>query len=393
MIITHQNNFKNPPSWPATYKEYLDGLPWIKVITIYGGDEPNEDTKQTLSNTGNYQYIQVSDYYEHLPEKIIAGIKHIFTQWPTVKGIFKIDDDVEIINMPGFIINAINLIANNTQYAGITTSVSYNSSKHHIGKCQDKTLNITLPLNPNIKYCGGPLYFLGAASIRLIGTSTEYSINTIYEDNLMGYILYTFGKITPIHCELYHDLPSLVKHRIRPANKVVAIHNAEHNNKLLSAYFRRFNLPQEPHKAQHEQTLGKEEEQELNRFQDEWQNKLPEISKHPNISDVISNAGNDTNLQPEHNIVKYQPINNSYIISRKMYYLLHKNKISNYITIHGGLCNNLFQISAAWYYQLSYGGNYIKCILGDINKPQLTDEILKYFQDNLFPANTPPSKV
>lgn len=250
MIITHQNNFKNPPSWPATYKEYLDGFPWIKVITIYGGDEPTEEGKKTLPEAGNYQYIQVSDYYEHLPQKIIAGIKHIFARWPTVKGIFKIDDDVEIVNMPVFITNAINLITNNTQYAGITTTSLNNSSIYHIGKCQDKSLNEEQTLNSNIPYCTGGLYFLGAASIRLISTSTEYSINTIYEDNLMGYILNTYGKITPIHINLYHDLEYIIKHRIRPTDKLIAIHNGKHNNKLLSAYFQKYNLPYKSNKLQ-----------------------------------------------------------------------------------------------------------------------------------------------
>lgn len=328
MVITHQNNFGKSPSWLSVYKEYLEGFPWIKTQVIYGGDALTEEKKQTISEElqVNYHHVQSGDYYEHLPQKVIAGIKHIFSEWPTVKGIFKIDDDVEIVNMPKFIENAIMLISNGAQYAGITSSVSYTMSKHHLGKCQDPELNKSLPLNANTPYCGGPIYFLGQESIKVISTSTEYQINTIYEDNLIGYILYTYGNITPVTNSSYYNLDDMIKSSSQqlPTNSNELALDTNHNIE-----------PQQ------------------------------------------------TKLQT-HN---YKQITNQYAIRKKLFFLLHQNSISNYITVRGGLCNNLFQISATWHYGLLGQGNLIRCFDDGINNKQLTCEITNYYKKHIFPQN------
>lgn len=380
MVITHQNNFTKSPRWITAYAEYLECFPWIKTIVAFGGDEPNEEKMKTLPKY--YQHIRVGDNYEDLPQKVISAVKYIYTNWPTVKGIFKIDDDVEIVNMPEFIDNGINLIASEIQYAGISTSVSNNSSSYHIGKCHDKLFNTPLPINPNIKYCGGPCYFLGANSIKLLATSSEYTINTIFEDNLIGYILNTYGNIKQVHSPLYYNLNSVIRKKYN--NSIIAIHNAEHNNNLLAKYFSLYKLPLLPRYNKNQNLTEVVIDNEL------------EVGNQLEIDDEIAFEKLDS-MVPEKSInhrKNYRFLNYSGIMKNRMYYLLHESNKSNYITIIGGFCNNLFQITAAWYYQLAYGGNYIQCTRGNVNKSQISEEIFNYYQNYIFPKNNyPPSKI
>lgn len=323
-----------------------------------------------------------------MPEKVIAGVKYIFSEWPTVKGIFKIDDDVEIVNMAKFIINAINMISDKVQYAGITTSVNYKVSNHHIGKCHNTQLNISLPLNPNITYCGGPLYFLGQESIKLISTSTDYLINTIYEDNLMGYILRKYGNITPIANSLYYNLDDLIKPKNKrpppPISHILTIHNNNHNDNLLMHYFQKVNFPILPNG--------------FNVISPEFTSELDSQISIDGISDeninfqefeIFDDNHQEPSLSSQRNQLNhnYKQIPNQYAIRKRLNFLLHRNSISNYITVHGGLCNNFFQISAAWHYGLLGHGYFIRCFAGGINHKQLTDDITSYYQTYLFPEN------
>ena len=415
MVITHQKNLGKPPKWILVYREYLEGFPWIKINVIYGGDEPSLEIKQILPENLQeyYKHVLASDHYEDLPQKVIAGVKHIFSEWPTVKGIFKIDDDVEIINMAKFIANAINLISEGIQYAGITTSVNYTESNHHIGKCNNPLLNISLRLNPNIIYCGGPLYFLGPESVKLISTSTEYQINTIYEDNLMGYILYTYGKITPVFNPLYYNLDDLIKPRNkRPpsVSQILTIHNGNHNNNLLMRYFQKTNLPIIPQGSRRKQMLTNNNElapelepelvpelvpelaPELTSGLAELDCKLGELDiGNENIDnselEILDTKQIIVHRQEKQHRHNYKHISNQFATRKRLNFLLHQNSITNYITVHGGLCNNLFQISATWHYGLIGQGNFIRCFAGGINHKQLTDDIINYYQTYLFPKN------
>lgn len=292
--------------------------------------------------------------------------------------------------MAKFVVNAINFIRVGVQYAGITTSVNYASSNHHIGKCHNPQLNIILPLNPNITYCGRQLYFLGPESIKLISTSADYQINTIYEDNLIGYILYTYGNIIPITNNLYYNLDDLIKPRNkRPlsVSQILTIHNNNHNDNLLMRYSRKANLPILPngykllaHEPSAEYTSELNSQISIDSIGDENINcQELEIFDDNQQGALLTQAN-----QQKHN---YKQIPNQYATRKRLNFLLHQNSITNYITVHGGLCNNLFQISATWHYGLLGHGNFVRCFGGGINHKQLTDDIINYYQTHLFPQN------
>lgn len=310
MILTHQGNVDKLPKWPNKYSKYLAQFPWIKVVGIYGGDT-SLDTMPA-----EYKYLPISDVYECLNIKVLEGIKYIYKTWPTVKGIYKIDDDVEIINIMKLIQLTLKWLNNKTEYLGYISILTYNMSKHHISRCTNPDLQIPLPCIPNVSYCGGPMYLLGKRSIHILAGG-NYEINTIYEDNMVGYILNTHG-IQPINYGLYINYKGDITEQLKSnaigdnsLNEYLAIHNCDHADNF----------------------------------------------------DIF--------------------------ISQKKLEIPLDLQATNYISLTGGICNNIHQIAAAWHYALLGNGANIACAIYNINKTQVSDEIHKYYSEYICGSNMP----
>ena len=155
----------------------------ITVLFVVG----NNKTKPTYIKD-DIIFVNGSDFYEGLPEKIFQAYKFIYQNFQ-FKYIYKVDDDV--------IINPLNLIKTRLKgdYIGIKKIVDKSFNRYwHKGKCKDSSLNnIGYPLN-RIYYDtyhakGESGYFLSKKAIDCIMKYEKYIITDLYEDKVFGDIL------------------------------------------------------------------------------------------------------------------------------------------------------------------------------------------------------------
>jgi GR25 family glycosyltransferase involved in LPS biosynthesis len=130
-------------------------------------------------------YLNVKEKYENLPNKVIEGIDWIVKN-TNCKYIYKIDDDHNINKYP--------LIDNYyyyDYYGNFTVDEKTYFPTWHNNKCDNNELNIKENEKFKNNYAaGGYGYLLSRKSMEIISNNKNYNNNEIYEDKLMGEILY-----------------------------------------------------------------------------------------------------------------------------------------------------------------------------------------------------------
>jgi hypothetical protein len=191
-----------------------------KCYIIYGDNLSTDyEIKNYEIKNDKYLILNCSDYYENLSQKTISLFNIIEKIHPTVKGVFKCDDDIlpniiKLNELFTFILNnkeEIPYLGNIMKKEHISYE-GYHREKVHNKNKYDKNL-----IMYNCIYVTGPLYYLNMSSIRTFNIQIQEFIKDkeiteyLYEDNIVGYILNS-QNIYPIHYKTYYDDFSLMKH-------------------------------------------------------------------------------------------------------------------------------------------------------------------------------------
>lgn len=176
---------KNLEKTDKTYDKIYDKIANTKVYIIYGEEEITEDHKII---DDKYIVLKVKDDYDHLADKTVALLQTLNQAFPTLKGVFKCDDDVIVnINNINYLINSI--VYKSIDYCGNNVVIN----KDYITKYQSYPCS----------YCGGPLYFLSKKALECF--SKEEPKMIYYEDMLVGYHLNKFNIFPAEKFEVYSD--------------------------------------------------------------------------------------------------------------------------------------------------------------------------------------------
>jgi len=190
-------------------------LPNCKCYIIYGDNTLSTDYE--IKND-KYLILNCGDYYEDLSLKTIAFFNAIEKIHPTIKGVFKCDDDIipNIIKINELFTYILNNNDDISYLGNISKKEHISYEGYHIHKVNNKSKYDKKLIMYNCHYVTGPLYYLNMRAIRTFNTHvlefikdkdiTEY----LYEDNLVGYILNS-QDIYPHHYTTYYDDISLIK--------------------------------------------------------------------------------------------------------------------------------------------------------------------------------------
>ena len=171
---------KNLDKTNKIYDKINNKLNDSKVYIVYGDE---------LDINEKYIILNVKDDYDNLNEKTLSLIQTINMLFPSIKGMFKCDDDV-IVNI-GHIQNMIYTIQNeNIDYCGHCNII-------------DKDYKTTYDTY-ECTYCGGPLYFLSKKAMESFNETSGIK-KIYYEDMMVGYHLNKFNILPSEKYNLYSD--------------------------------------------------------------------------------------------------------------------------------------------------------------------------------------------
>lgn len=192
-----------------------------QIFIIYGDTSRQEfqDKSQKYMLEDHYIILDTLDDYYSLNKKTLNLFETIHYIFPTIKGLFKCDDDI-IPNLD-HLTNLINikLATEEIDYCGNTVNVK-NAYDYNFN--DNPNYRTTFPV---VRYCGGPLYYL---SKRALDTFKNTLLVRLFlaEDVMVGYHLNHSG-IEPSSQidELYSNFESNL-------NKI-SFHNYTHNIQYL----------------------------------------------------------------------------------------------------------------------------------------------------------------
>ena len=206
-----------------------------KIYIIYGDldleteykfiTETKTKTKSKTVNDIAIQYIilKVADDYYSLNAKTISLLKMVNKEFPTIKGMFKMDDDVvpNIKHLNGFILGS---EINNIDYCGYYV----NNPEEFLYNFNNET-RYSNTIFPVVQYSGGPLYYLSNRAIRLFDESVLANnkiVMHIAEDIMVGKYLNENG-IYPSEYKLYENDMKFCRQ--------ISVHN---HKKIYHSYFK-----------------------------------------------------------------------------------------------------------------------------------------------------------
>jgi hypothetical protein len=197
---------KNLEKTRKTYDKINDKIANTKVYIIYGEEALAED--HTIIDD-KYIVLRVKDDYDHLADKTVALLKTLNHAFPTLKGVFKCDDDVNVN------LNHINTFLDSIE-------IDYGGNNLIITNEYIEQNPVKYPVKYPCSYCGGPFYFLSKKALECF--SLEEPKIIYYEDMLVGYHLNKFNIFPAEKYILYSDT---IK-----ASPRLSYHNRSHLDEL-----------------------------------------------------------------------------------------------------------------------------------------------------------------
>lgn len=174
-------------------KKYINTL--HKAIERYRSDKYmvigliGDLTKHT-SYENNILTLQVEDTYEYLPKKITSALYWITKNFPDTPGVFKTDDDIEMLNK----VNFTEILLNNKykDWWGLKAGDPMASlpDKKNIVKYNDLSLIDTQPAGT---FFWGAGYWISSICIKSIVNNISNIKTTGSEDRIIGSFLSTKG--------------------------------------------------------------------------------------------------------------------------------------------------------------------------------------------------------
>jgi hypothetical protein len=219
MIIMLMTCGKNLPKAQKSKELWLNktGMPY--VILIGGGADMVTDYE--FDKTTLVLKVKCPDDYENLVRKVHLGVCAVDDIFAPKDGILKADDDILVrVNE----LKRFDVSKGDVAYAGDVAKRVDHWSDWHFGKCASEHWNKTPMYVPNIKYCRGPIYYLGRKSIECLKANMNVDEH-IYEDVLVGMTL-NRNEIFPVQQPFMTDfLDDFVK-----SPTVIALHEANGAN-------------------------------------------------------------------------------------------------------------------------------------------------------------------
>ena len=149
-------------------------------LLVKGNSESNYIDKEN-----KILHLNVVDIYENLPKKMLEGIKFIFEN-TEYDYIYKIDDSHSFNRYP--------LIKNYTEYdyyGNYVVQKDIYMNNWHFGKCTDASLNSKTNLDFKNEFAAGGFgYILSRKSMEIISKCVDYEKEELFEDKLIGEILF-----------------------------------------------------------------------------------------------------------------------------------------------------------------------------------------------------------
>lgn len=199
--------------------EYLTTDSPLKIDYMYFIGRPNpgqlteiESSVPFVSTTiGHWVHLDVEDNYETLPDKVYNIFRYVNEHYKDIKGIFMTDDDIIIgvHELAQEIINQSNS-ENPPRYWGLSGEDSIipliRKSDGHYGKCYRTFLHKYKRNWLQVHSCPGGGYYLDRTCLPVLLSPESEKLflsndflyeKTIYDDNLVGYVLLKFGEIAP----------------------------------------------------------------------------------------------------------------------------------------------------------------------------------------------------
>lgn len=151
------------------------GVPYVLLV-----GEPDLSIPYRFDPQTRLLEVQCPDDYESLSKKVYLGIIAVNAEFAP-SGILKIDDDVlvRVNKLQAFVASP-----NKQQYEGDIAQRVDHWSDYHVKKCKDSSPVYV----PNVKYCRGPIYYIGSESINAVCNVMDPD-DHLYEDVLMGSVL------------------------------------------------------------------------------------------------------------------------------------------------------------------------------------------------------------
>lgn len=167
----------------------------VEILLVLGKKQLNIEGSMYNYNDGILE-INCNDYYEGLPEKILASLFYCLNR-TTSKIIFKFDVNLEVINWKNFQTTYKKLLYSDCDLYGFIRDIQFGITRDwHFGKCNDKKLNSKY-YDRSIKQWpdGGRGYALNRQGIinifsHILDKKNKFHLgNYIYEDVMVGEIL------------------------------------------------------------------------------------------------------------------------------------------------------------------------------------------------------------
>lgn len=208
---------KNLTTANSIYERINNKIKYGKVYIIYGDNQEEYNNINYKIKDNKYIVLNVDDDYDHLNDKTLLLLQTVNDLFPSIKGMFKCDDDVWVnINYINNFIEINDVNNNKIDYAGkVGNYFPENSPK--------------LPISTHCQYCGGPLYYLSKNALTFFTPDMlidKEFIKIYYEDVMVGKHLSNHN-IFPIS-EGWSDLYS--DHIEHSAS--ISYHNHKHHNNL-----------------------------------------------------------------------------------------------------------------------------------------------------------------
>jgi len=200
---------KNIDKANKLYDKIYDQIEHCKIYIIYGDDSLSNKYKLI---DDKYIALKVNDNYEHLNMKTLILLQTINKEFPTIKGLFKCDDDV-IVNLN----NIRNFIRDNKTINIIYSGHLIQTTKYFI---------INRSRKYPLRYCGGPLYYLNQNAIKCFREEVNNIIMITYEDVMVGYHLSRYNmmpSVSNLYSNSIHNSQTMSYHNVKHFNEIYIV--------------------------------------------------------------------------------------------------------------------------------------------------------------------------
>jgi len=189
----------NEWKWETIKNNWLSecGIPYVIVV----GNPNLEKRKYKYYSKTKILEVSCDDDYDDLTLKVTYAIQGMYELFD-ISYILKIDDDI-LLNCETLHRYLEAFKKNNMQYCGIVVDAQNGYMSDWAIDKYKKPENKCASFVPSVKYCGGPMYYLGIDAIRILYKNMSLNYHK-FEDICVGITL-NKSNIFPSYVKLYTE--------------------------------------------------------------------------------------------------------------------------------------------------------------------------------------------